>query len=275
MLCEGWTQTNQPVRLLLHHVNYAGSLLALSVTLVNPSPLPVQVQVIAAVAGPSEQESEVGHLAAMTFINRLTRNDGYIATIPPTSAITIVRTIFPQHHTVSGLVQLQVLSPGQLTVRVSAQYPGQGGGVMPAADFPPSAVFGDYEYLTTHIFYQGRYLVGDNWLFMPLGEVAVPAVRPGQNLGGSYGVTHEYEMTAQNLTAHTAIIVLMVDAAGGPGRLAYSLGYSWQETDVLRPMRTVTLLRFTLPPQQSRTIHLRAIPESASNYPMRFILRAE
>ncbi len=274
VLCEGSASPDQPARLLFHHVNYSSTTMALSVELLNPSLLSAQVQVVDAVAGPSLEEGEVGHLAAFTFLNRLARNTGYIVRIPPASAVIISNTIFPPRNIVSGLAQFRVLSSEPLIVRVRAHTAGSGSGVTTLQNYTPSAIYGDFEYLTTHIYYHGTYTVGENWLYMPLGELSTPAVRPGQNLSGSYGVTHRYELTARNPSPHSVNISLMVVASGGTARLIYSLDERWRETESLRPEQIITLLRFSLPPGGSRIVHLRAIPESGSNYPMRFIMHS-
>ena len=274
VLCEGSVSPEQPARLLFHHVNYTSATMAFSVELLNTSLLSAQVQVVDAVAGPSLEESEVGHQAAFTFLNRLARNSGYIVRIPPSSAVIISNTIFPPRNIVSGLAQFRVLTSTPLIVRVRVHATGSGSGVSTLLNYSPSSIYGDFEYLTTHIYYHGSYTVGGDWLFMPLGELSTPAVRPGQNLGGSYGVTHKYALTARNPTSHAVSIALLVEAAGGTGRLIYSVDERWHETETLRPRENVTLLRFSLPAGGSRVINLRAIPEAGSNYPMRFIMRS-
>jgi len=271
VLFEGLLTASQPARLLFHHVNYSSYSLTAAVELLNPSAQSVRVQIIDAEAGPSTQECEVGHRAALAFLDRESRNAGYLVSVPPSSKVTINRTAFPMGYTVSGLAQIRILSPGaQLVVRVNAQQRIADKGIIPLTDYTPLSIYGDYQYNTAQLYYRGTYTVDADWLFVPLGGLSMPAVRPGQELDGSYGVTHFYELTARNLTSGPAEIVLGVEAAAGAARLAYSLGGSWQETGVLHAGHEVTLTSFTLPPGTSRTIHLVTMPASGSYYPMRF-----
>lgn len=274
VLFEGALLPEQSVRLLYHHVNFNAIPLVMTVELLNPSNAQVLVQVINAAAGPSREESAVGHQAALAFLDRESRNAGFVAMLPPNSATTITRTAFPPGTVVSGLARFRVLSPDtQAILRLRAHQPNLSGRVVPLTNYAPSSVYGDFQFLSTDLHYHGDYTVGDAWLFVPLGGVPMPAERPGQDLAGSYGVTHTYELTARNPLDHPVEVLLLVNAAGGPARLVYSLGSGWRETGVLRPDQDRALTRFTLPPGASRTITLTAIPESGSNYPMRFIMR--
>ncbi len=89
-------------------------------------------------------------------------------------SVPISNANFPPRNIISGLAQFRVLTSAPLIVRVRAHAPGSGVGVTSLVNYAPSSVFGDFEYLTTHIYYHGTYTVGGAWLFMPLGELATP-----------------------------------------------------------------------------------------------------
>jgi hypothetical protein len=274
-LFEGVVESGVPARLLFHHLNDTRERLGLSVELINPHDVPVRAQVIEAMAGPSDDEMKVGHQAALAYAQRESRNAGYIITVPPSSAVSPCHAVVPPGFTISGLARLHILTPGQsLLLRVRAHSPSTLYTRAPMREYIPTAVLGDYHYPTARITYRGVYTVGGNWLFLQLGGLSIPAQRPAQPLHGSYGVWHEYHLTAVNPTPKTAAVQLVVEGAAGGVRLIYTLGGRWQETGILRPGNDVVLATLAVPPGQQRTLTLTAMPQSGSNYPILFTLRA-
>lgn len=263
-----------PARLLFHHKNTSANPLGFVVELLNPAAQPVRVQIIDAVFGPSTDEIYIGHLTAKTFAEREGRNAGYVLSVPPHTALAPMRLTAAAGEIVSGLARIRLLAGPGLVLRVRTLPPQESYVSSPLTEYIPSSVYGDYQYPTTRVEYRGTYTMGQQWLFLPFGSLAVPATRPGQELRGSYGVWHTYRLQAINPLARPVTVQLVVQAAGGAGRLVYQLGGQWQETGLLQPWREAVLTSFRLPPGESRTTILTALPQSGSYYPMYFVLRA-
>ncbi len=275
-LCEARVDATAVTRLLYHHLNDSDTALAFMVELINPSTVPVRVQIIDAGEGPALRENEAGHRAALQYAEREGRNAGVVITLAPATATAIIRTGFPPHTIVSGLARLRVLTPaGTLIVRVRAHLPNEGYATAPLSRYNPSSIYGDFQFATTCLTFRADFAVGGVPLSLPMGETPIPAERPGQDLDGGYGVWHRYTVALVNATSRKAVIEVAVNAAGGPGRLVYSFGGDWRETGTLLPGRVVRLTGVSLAAGERRTLTLTAMPQSGSNYPMRFTFRAQ
>lgn len=276
-LCEWRVTSAESARLLYHHVNGTAQPMTLSVEILNPSGQPVRVQIIKAMTGPSYDEMAVGHRAARLFADRASRDAGTVITIPAASVTAPLRTTFPTGATISGLAQFRILTPDtDLVLRVRSHSPSSCYAVAPLREYEPSEVLDDYRYRVTHLNYQGQYVIGGDWLHMPMGREPVPAERPGQDLDGCYGVWHTYTVTVVNPQPEAIAINVIVQARGGAARLTYAVDNGpWRATNVLRPYGDNNLFTITIPAGATRAFTLRTMPESGSNYPLRLVVSSD
>ena len=107
-------------RLDYHHQNISGGLLVFHVDLRNDSDRPASVQAIAGLSLPGGDTVQVGRRAGAAFLKNLNGNFGLIFPVPPHTSVPLITQRFAPGLTVSGLVQLQSLSGGALSVSVSA-----------------------------------------------------------------------------------------------------------------------------------------------------------
>ena len=273
ILFEGRLRDDSAVRMVYHHLNDGSGALRFSIELLNPSAAPVQVQVIEAFAAPQASELTVGHLATLRYAEREGSNTGHALTVPADSALTIHTERWPAGTVVSGLARFRMLHAGGTAILRLRAHAQESARIAALTDYTPSAVMGDYAFISTALFFTGSYAVDGMWLFHSLGDVSIPGESPSQYLAGAYGVWHHYTMTLSNPTARQATVLLSITAGGGVGRLVYSFGEGWKETRLLQPDKEETLASFTLAPGARRTVRLTAMPQSGSNYPMRLTVR--
>jgi hypothetical protein len=249
--------------------------LRFNIELLNPSPNPVQVQIIDAMLEPEIAGSIVGHYAALHYANRESLDAGFVVTVPAASTLVITSALWPTHTVISGMARLRVLTGDEIIVRTQVLPKANIPVLTPLPAFTPSALMGDHEFSCTALDFSGEYTVGADQLFLSLGDLPIPGENPGQYLDGAYGIWHQYTITLANPKKHNVVILVTAYAAGGPARLVYTFGQQWRETKMLLPTGEQILTSFTLPPNARRVLKLTAMPEAGSNYPIRFCVRTK
>ena len=78
------------------------------------------MQVIAGLSLPGGDTVQVGRRAGAAFLKNLNGNVGLVLPVPPHGRVPLVTQRFAPGLTVSGIMQMQSLSGGPLTVRVGA-----------------------------------------------------------------------------------------------------------------------------------------------------------
>lgn len=268
LLSHGITGT---VRLLYHHLNDTRRPLTLLVELLNAGQSPRQVGVVPAAAGPASDEMHVGHQAARTFLRRRSRGDGFVLTLPPRACVPVVVSGFGRHAIVSGLLELLPDTPeGGLFVRVRAD------------ETPATTVAGDtisnthgVSFPTPDIRAGLSYRVGGPWTFFTLGRKGIESRSGTHKLAGNYGVLYDLTLRAENPTDESQAVKLLFAPAGGVARGTFIVAGRHLEAPLTRSGSESLLTVFTLRPHSLRTLRIITMPESASNYPVRLIVRTD
>jgi hypothetical protein len=260
-----------PVRLLFHHQNGSGQPFYFRVELANPGEVPVEVQVIEGVAGPTENTVFVGHLAALRFGQSWPGDVGRIESVPPGRSRALVLRRVPDGETVSGLLGLRILSGDRLRVRVTAE-PAEEAierGLPPADEAAPS----EHVYPQPRKELEARYRVGDPWTFIPVGKRPI-TTRDGQRrLEGNYGVLYAIALRVENPTDRERTIQVVLSPDAGPAR-----GVFWIEDRLVEAPEWAAgdgvLASFRLVAGEARDVPIRTLPAAGSSYPARIVIRA-
>lgn len=258
-------------RLLYHHLNESGRTLRLVVELLNRGDLDEEVGLLVSAAGPAADEMHVGHTAAREFLRARSRTEGIALTVTPGAVLRVVDVRLPVGRIVSGLLELIPLAPQtQLAVRVRAIAPTEPDSPSTSLTETPQFVFGE-----TSLREDAAYTVGGRWAFVSLGRHAISAKTGAHELAGNYGVVHEVTLSVHNPTREAALVKLVFAPAGGVARGTFLLGGELIETPMTQSGAESLLKAVPLPPGAHRKIRLLTMPESASNYPIRLIAKAD
>lgn len=269
-------------RLLWHHQNGQGSPFWFVVELINDSDEPVRVQAVGADAGPVLDTVWVGFRAASDFLTDLQTDSGVFLDIAPRSRLALRTLRVGPNLTVSGLMQLRrVAGPGPL-VRVGADRIGDPSTVpAPFANSPvPEPLLQDATRLSDHVYptpskkLSAKYTVGGRYAFLSIGRAPIEGVDNTRILDGNYGVFYEIAVALDNPTSQPADIRVVFEPAAGLTGAVFEIEGKRVEIPQTRPPTESVLARFRLAPNEKRTIRMRTIPLSGSNYPINLVVRS-
>jgi hypothetical protein len=293
-LFTGDILSRETVRLDFHHQNQSGTLLAFHIDLVNNGDAPTSVQVIAGLSLPGADTVQVGRRAGAAFLQNLNANDGLILTVPPHSHIPVVTQRFAPGLTVSGLMQIQNLTDGALSLSVHADadtdvlasalwriyMAGTSGNALAAPSdalgpmlptSPSPQVFPDPQ-----ITLSGSYTVNGPWAFLTLGSQDALHAQSGRGrLYGNYGADYDITVTLINPTQVTRTIALYFRPNAGPAAGIFQINAGpIQEYDPFSPPDERLLATEILSPGETRVVHLHTIPLNGSAYPAKIVAHA-
>lgn len=270
---EGKMADYDAIRLLYHHVNGLKAPADLVVEVWNLGKEAARVQVVAGAAGPSYDESWVGHRAASQFLTNRAANSGWIIPVPAETTAPILSERMLPGSVASGVMELRLLGKGDLSVRLYLEPPVSQRTPRDIASYAPSPLLGHWHYLQTLREVKAKYEVGRDWTFITIGDQPAAGVKDGDQLMGSYGVVYEIDLELSNPTAETARVMIALEPAGGPARGALLVDGHPVETALLRRDAEGVVARYSLAPGQVRKVHIETMPQGGSNYPVRLVAR--
>lgn len=268
-------------RLLYHHQNGLSSPVWFVVELINDGDAPLQVQVVGGDAGPVRDTVWVGFRAASDFLTDVSSDSGVVLEIPARSRLALRTTRMPPGLTISGLMQLRQVSGGAPLVRVAADRLGDSLSVPETLRAYPvhEALVQEAARLSDHVYpkpakrLEARYTVGGRWAFLSVGRAPIGGANGEKSLEGNYGVFYDIVVALENPTDRPAEVrVLFEPAAGLTGAVFVIEGKRVEIPQTNLPTESV-LARFRLAPGQKRTIRMRTLPLSGSNYPVNLVVR--
>jgi hypothetical protein len=271
-------------RLLYHHLNDSRETVWFVAELINDGDTPAQVQVVGGDAGPERDTVWVGYRVASAFVTAVTADSGMVVEVPARSRVALQARGLPQGLTLSGLMQLRLLSGPAPLVRIAADHPGDattmGEILRPRAlTEAMGALVADADRLSRHVYPQpskkltARYQVGGNWAFLSVGRAPIAAAGEGQVLAGNYGVFYDISVAVENPTDRTAKVQVLFEPAGGLAGAVFVIDGKRVEIPQATPPIEKPLATFTLGPGVKKTILMRTLPLSGSNYPINLIVR--
>ena len=292
-LFSGHIRSSSTVRLDYHHQNMSGQMLVFHVALQNDSDFPANVLVIAGLASPGGDTVQVGRRAGAAFLRNLNGNIGLVLPVPAHGRTSLITQRFAPGLTVSGLMQIQTLSGGPLTLRVSAGgdtdtlsspmtrvfMAGAGTDPLAAPSFGEQAAPGvasPYTFSRPMITLSGKYTVDKRWAFISLGDKEALHDPSGKlRLYGNYGVDYQVNLTLTNPTADSRDVGIYFAPGAGPAAGVFQVDDGpILEYDPFEPPNERELTRVTLAPGETKVTHLRTIPLNGSAYPAQLVAHA-
>jgi hypothetical protein len=272
-------------RLLYHHLNNTGQNLWFVAELVNDSDTPTRVQVLGGDAGPVRDTVWVGYRAASDFMSAFSSDSGMVVEIPAHSRMALQTIRLPNDLTISGLFQLRLLSGSAPLVRVGADIPGSAttlGEILvptPLSDTLQTQLR-EVDRQSSHVYPKpsvsltAKHSVGGRWGFFSVGRSPISATDSSQVLEGNYGVFYDIQLTLDNPTSAPADVRLIFEPAGGMAGAVFLIDGQRKEIPQTNMPTETILATFRLAPGARKTIPVRTLPLSGSNYPINLIVKS-
>ncbi len=278
-------------RLFYHHINSARTQAVLSVMIVNPEDKPIRVQIIPGFVYPHPDPVRAGHRAGRAFFSRYLKNVGEIYTLPPRSAAPLVFDLLKPQDVGSGMAEIRTLEPesARCYIRITASYQPVDATlkaiaahrdawrrVMPRPALPvemaESADSPDL-YATTAKQITAEYTVGNKWTWIPVGKEPVTDSAGTRRLEGNYGVIYNIDVTVHNPGEKRRQVEVAFEAGAGQASGVFSIADQYVEVANIFPREEKHLARFTMGPNETRSISIQTVPLGGSAYPATLIFR--
>ncbi len=260
-------------RFLYYHYNPAGQPDRRIVLLAeNSSDQPATVQYISGAGGPFPNEMAVGHDSTQRFLVRLLQNEGAVVVLPPHTTQVVLAQPLPAGMVVSNLLQLHEIAGAPLHLTLLAQNASDpvGGTVPPSVLLDGDVPHARGIYPIPEFFFDYRYDAQGPDLQMPIGQIPLPNLRPGNTLAGDYGVLQSLTIRMVNYDKHNAAqVALYADPRGGRATGTFVIDRELVQVHAIPPFAHFKLRQYTIPPRAYVETDVVTMPEGGSSYPLR------
>jgi Pilus formation protein N terminal region len=266
--------SQQPSRFLYFHYNPPGQPdRRIVLRAENLSHEPAIVQFISGRGGPSPNEMEVGHTATRRFLVNIVQNQGRLLTIGAGTSLNIVEQDLPAGNVVCNLLQLRVLSGGNVHLTLFAQ----------DASASPDVPLASTELLEgTHPHARGIYpiaefhfatqwRVDDDYLELPIGQLPLPNHLQGQALSGDYGVLQSFVVNLQNPLSTPQSVAIYENPRGGRATGTYLIDGVLVQSHQVPPYSRYKVRQYVVPAHGFVRVAIVTMPEAGSSLPLRLI----
>jgi hypothetical protein len=264
----------QPSRFLYFHYNPPGQPnRRIVLRAENRSREPSIVQFISGRGGPSSNEMEVGHSATKRFLINVVQNQGRLLTIGGSSATTIVAQDLPAGTVVCNLLQLRVLSGGNVHLTLFAEDAGQSTDLALAdAELLESVhkhARGIYPIAEFHFATQWK--VDEDYLELPIGQLPLPNHLQGQALAGDYGVLQSFVVNLENSLSTPQAVAIYENPRGGRATGTYLIDGVLVQSHQVPPFSRYKVRQYVVPAHGFVRVAIVTMPEAGSSLPLRLI----
>jgi hypothetical protein len=266
-------RSEQPSRFLYFHYNPRGQPdRRIVLHAENASREPSIVQFISGRSGPSANEMEVGHAATKRFLVDVVQNQGRLITIPANSTIGIAQQDLPAGSIVCNLLQLRVLSGGNVHLTLVAQNADQNADAAVAAGLLESEhkhARGIYPIAEFHFATQWK--VNDDALELPIGQLPLPNDLQGEALAGDYGVLQSFVVNVENPMGSPQNIAIYENPRGGRSTGTYLIDGVLVQSHQVPPFSRYKVRQYVVPAHGFVRITIVTMPEAGSSLPLRLV----
>jgi hypothetical protein len=288
-----------PARVMFHHDNQMRGATVLSVTVSNLSDNEVRLHLLPGFVEQAGDPARVGYRAGQVFLKNLMKHRGEVFLLPAHTTLPLVLQRLDRHQTASGIAQVRLLNPpsdARCRVEVKAVAPSRVGFSSQArnrldpwrytaprpmnpselaacaAETGPQTVYTPKRTLEAH------YIVGERWVFMPLGRDGAhspdtDADPKHADISGDYGVLYNIRITIQNPHPTSQKVSVIFAPGGGAAMAVFTIGGRYLAVNETKPPHQHLLAQYTLRPRETRVVTLQTVPLGGSSYPANVIVR--
>ena len=264
----------QPSRFLYFHYNPPGQPdRRIVLRAENLSREPSIVQFISGRGGPSGNELEVGHTATKRFLVNILQNQGRLLQLPGNSSLEIVSQELPAGSIVCNLLQLRVLSGGNVHLTLFAEN----------TDESPDAAIAGAELLeSTHKHARGIYptpefhfatqwKVNEEYLELRVGQLPLPNHLRGQALAGDYGVLQSFVVNVENPLGTPEAFAIYENPRGGRATGTYLIDGVLVQSHQVPPYSRYKVRQYVVPAHGFVRVTIVTMPEAGSSLPVHLV----
>lgn len=275
----------------------------LKLTLANNGPKPAKIQLIEGLGGPDADYFQAGHANNLQFMERLAYGCGRILELEPGESCQLFCLNLPYEQVLSGTEQFTLLEGSEVVFRLFALQSEEEqvsyNLLSKASDVHARGVYGGASRFISRYLDMSK----EDYAYAVIGSARQPNILQGPELKGDYGVIYGVSFLVKNPAWSDQSLELLFSPRGGKAtasmmaqaeplrmkepekwlsRQIPSLQFFLRGSAFWRTVRqsreveafkTERLATFTVPKESCLIVRLLTIPEGASNYPVRLILR--
>jgi len=239
----------------------------------NPSGEPAILQFISGSGGPGPNEMQVGHDATKTFLTDVVQNQGRLVTIAGKTSVNLAEQDLPPGNIVCNLLQLRVLSGGDVKLTLFAQDANESPYVaLASSDLLESThkhARGVYPIPEFH--YATQWNVNGEYLELPIGQIPLPNDLQGEALAGDYGVLQSFVVTVQNPTSSPQAFAVYENPRGGRATSTYLIDGVLVQSHQVPAFSRYKVRQYVVPARGFVRVTIVTTPEAGSSYPLRLV----
>ncbi|MCX6343641.1 MAG: hypothetical protein NT018_01040 [Armatimonadetes bacterium] len=276
-LFAGKLELDKSTRLLFHHQNDMGKRAHFIVDIINTGSTPAMFRVFRGVSSPSINTVLVGYMATTAFMTDYKNEVSVIETVPPQSRLVLVAHKLKHNETISGVVEIRQMSGNPAYVKVVSNPLGLDnvarGDITPSPN-PFVASMSEQVYSSPVKNIDTNYIVGRQWVFIPIGKHAVTEASSQKKLYGNYGVTYDINLRIENPTDNTKKVIVAFDPTAGLASGVFMINGALVAIKYAKPPNDYPLVSYQLKPGEERNVNIITIPVAGSNYPATVVVRS-
>lgn len=273
MLFSGGLTTLRPVRLQYYHLgSLPGTAPNIRLYLTNTGAQNSRLYLRKAAGEPSEEYVDTGHGNNVNWFARDTHGEGEFVDLAPGSTAIIHHQDMPLHKVVSGTVEMTLVEGPPLQFNlVSARDRETDLGLNNLLKESDVHSRGFYPVATQRVV--RTYNCGDPELKIAVGALRQATFSGVRELRGDYGVVYDLDLTLVNPTSQRRKVELLFNPRGGDATATFISDGDLIEIPRTEAFKEVLVQEVWLEPTQSKQLHMQTIPEGASSYPIRLVVR--
>jgi len=252
--------------------------LYLSVRLFNRGTVPARIHLVEGAGGPDPEYFPSGHQNNVVFLRRLLAFEGRVVSLAPGESRQVALHALPYLHVVSGTLQMTLLEGRDLEYALFAMHdPAEPVGFDLLSN--PQDVHARGIYPAADQVLERGWEVGPTPAVLAFGAVRQPNVLEGPELKGDYGVVIRVDLRLVNPLDHPQRVELCFNPRGGAAtgtflaRIGQGEWLDWSVPNPVPAFAEVPLAVLEVPARGQVCLSLWTIPEGASNYPVRVLVR--
>ncbi len=273
VLFRGSVTATAPARLYYYH-DADEQPHRLVVALSSASADPASVQLVDVVAGPNLDVMHVGHTVTKNFLLTKSRGEGIVVNLSRDEPFLLADIAMASRQTVSGTVDLRVISGGPVTATVLA-VSGEAnplslldGPVLPGDGHHRTGVFAIGGFGSSAL----NYAAGSPNATVVIGDAdpTPPSADPGATGHdyGDYGVSHTIDVTLNDPGDAPATAYLYLKPLAGPARGSFLVNGELVEVGCVRAPTPYQISEFELTPGQTYHAVVQTMTDGGSFYPV-------
>lgn len=267
-------RSEQPSRFLYFHYNPPGQPdRRIVLRAHNFSTEPAIVQMISGSGGPLPNEMEVGHVATKRFLADVEQNQGRLLTIDASASMDIVEQDLPAGNVVCNLLQLRVLSGGNvhLTLFARSDTAGDADETAGAELLQSSTQHARGIYPIAEFHFATQWRVDSDYLELPIGQLPLPNDLRGEALSGDYGVLQSFVVNVENPFSTPQAIAIYENPRGGRATGSYVIDGVLVQSHQVPPFSRYKVRQYVVPAHGFVRVTIVTMPEAGSSLPLRLI----